>query len=54
MFTYCSFFRCSLQIILILKEYLSSGDKDEVVRCLQELAVPHFHHEVVYEVRSPY
>ena len=38
------------QIILLLKEYLSSGDKEEAVRCLQELAVPHFHHEVVYEV----
>lgn len=37
------------KIVLLLKEYLSSGDKDEALRCLQELAVPHFHHQVVYE-----
>lgn len=30
-------------------EFLSSGDKDEAVRCLRELEVPHFHHELVYE-----
>lgn len=35
---------------LLLMEYLSSGDKDEAVRCLRELEVPHFHHELVYEV----
>lgn len=34
----------------LLKEYLSSGDKDEAERCLKELGVPHFHHELVYEV----
>lgn len=34
---------------LLLKEYLSSGDIDEAVRCLRELEVPHFHHELVYE-----
>ena len=34
---------------LLLMEYLSSGDKEEAVRCLQGLEVPHFHHELVYE-----
>ena len=34
---------------LLLKEYLSSGDSEEAVRCLRELEVPHFHHELVYE-----
>ena len=34
---------------LLLMEYLSSGDKDEAVRCLRELEVPHFNHELVYE-----
>ncbi len=38
-----------LQINLLLKEYLSSGDKEEALRCLKELEVPHFHHELVYE-----
>lgn len=37
------------QIVLLLKEYLSSGDIVEATRCLQELEVPHFHHELVYE-----
>lgn len=37
------------QIQLLLKEYLSSGDAEEATRCLQELEVPHFHHEFVYE-----
>jgi len=37
------------QIQLLLKEYLSSGDIEEATRCLQELEVPHFHHELVYE-----
>lgn len=37
------------QIVLLLKEYLSSGDMVEATRCLQELEVPHFHHELVYE-----
>jgi programmed cell death protein 4 len=31
---------------LLLMEYLSSGDKDEAIRCLRE---PHFNHELVYE-----
>ena len=40
-----------LQVNLLLKEYLSSGDVTEATRCLKELDVPHFHHEFVYEVR---
>lgn len=39
-----------LQMNLLLKEYLSSGDISEATRCLKELDVPHFHHELVYEV----
>lgn len=34
---------------LLLKEYIVSGELEEAVRCLQELEVPHFHHELVYE-----
>ncbi|XP_061686345.1 programmed cell death protein 4a isoform X2 [Syngnathoides biaculeatus] len=34
---------------LLLKEYLTSGDVLEAERCLRELEVPHFHHELVYE-----
>ncbi|XP_077427380.1 programmed cell death protein 4a [Vanacampus margaritifer] len=34
---------------LLLKEYLTSGDVIEAERCLRELEVPHFHHELVYE-----
>lgn len=37
------------KIQLLLKEYLCSGDVEEATRCLQELEVPHFHHELVYE-----
>lgn len=37
------------KILLLLKEYLSSGDVQEAIHCLQELEVPHFHHELVYE-----
>lgn len=37
------------QMNLLLKEYLSSGDAAEAQRCLRELEVPHFHHELVYE-----
>lgn len=37
------------QIVLLLKEYLSSGDAVEAMRCVKELEVPHFHHELVYE-----
>ena len=34
---------------LLLQEYLSSDDTQEAARCLKELEVPHFHHELVYE-----
>ncbi|KAM5125507.1 programmed cell death protein 4-like [Mantella aurantiaca] len=34
---------------LLLQEFLSSGQISEAERCLQELEVPHFHHELVYE-----
>ncbi|XP_041940698.1 programmed cell death protein 4a isoform X2 [Alosa alosa] len=34
---------------LLLKEYLVSGDLPEAERCLRDLEVPHFHHELVYE-----
>lgn len=37
------------QIHELLKEYIVSGDAEEASRCLQELEVPHFHHEFVYE-----
>lgn len=37
------------KIQMLLKEYLCSGDVNEAIRCLQELEVPHFHHELVYE-----
>ncbi|KAL1122659.1 hypothetical protein AAG570_002986 [Ranatra chinensis] len=37
------------QMNLLLQEYLSSSDLKEATRCLQELEVPHFHHELVYE-----
>ena len=37
-------------IHMLLKEYLSSKDSTEAGRCLRELEVPHFHHELVYEV----
>ncbi|XP_070540816.1 programmed cell death protein 4-like [Ptychodera flava] len=37
------------KMVLLLKEYLSSGDIAEASRCLTELEVPHFHHELVYE-----
>ncbi|XP_020508919.1 programmed cell death protein 4b [Labrus bergylta] len=34
---------------LLLKEYILSGDSKEAERCLQDLEVPHFYHEFVYE-----
>lgn len=37
------------QMVMLLKEYLASGDEVEATRCLRELDVPHFHHELVYE-----
>lgn len=40
----------SPQMNLLLKEYLISGDVAEAEHCLRDLEVPHFHHELVYEV----
>ncbi|KAK2163691.1 hypothetical protein LSH36_75g08009 [Paralvinella palmiformis] len=34
---------------MLLKEFLSSGDITEATRCLKELDVPHFHHELIYQ-----
>ncbi|CAI9611291.1 unnamed protein product [Staurois parvus] len=34
---------------LLLQEFLSSGQMSEAERCLRDLEVPHFHHELVYE-----
>jgi programmed cell death protein 4 len=39
------------QMELLLKEYLLSRDIEEAERCVNALEVPHFHHELVYEVR---
>ncbi len=39
-----------LQMNLLLKEYLVSGELSEAEHCLRDLEVPHFHHELVYEV----
>jgi len=38
------------QIYMLLQEFLSSNDATEADRCVRELEVPHFHHELVYEV----
>uniref|UniRef100_A0A8C3KDZ1 MI domain-containing protein n=1 Tax=Calidris pygmaea TaxID=425635 RepID=A0A8C3KDZ1_9CHAR len=40
------------QMNLLLREYLLSGEVSEAEHCLRELEVPHFHHELVYEVRA--
>lgn len=40
------------QMNLLLREYLLSGEVSEAEHCLRELEVPHFHHELVYEVRG--
>jgi programmed cell death protein 4 len=37
------------EIVLMIKEYLSSNDLKEAERCVVDLDVPHFHHEIVYE-----
>ncbi|XP_066457509.1 programmed cell death protein 4 [Eleutherodactylus coqui] len=37
------------EIDMLLKEYVLSSDVSEAEHCLQELEVPHFHHELVYE-----
>lgn len=38
------------QMEMLLKEYLLSRDIQEAERCINALEVPHFHHELVYEV----
>lgn len=38
------------QMNMLLDEYLCSGDLQEAIRCILELEVPHFYHELVYEV----
>ncbi|KAG9470806.1 hypothetical protein GDO78_016693 [Eleutherodactylus coqui] len=38
-----------IEIDMLLKEYVLSSDVLEAEHCLQELEVPHFHHELVYE-----
>lgn len=35
------------KIVSLLKEYVESGDKAEACRCIRELNVPFFHHELV-------
>lgn len=40
------------QMELLLKEFLMSRDIEEAQRCIIALEVPHFHHELVYEVRQ--
>lgn len=37
------------EIVLMIKEYLSSKDLSEAERCVMDLDVPHFHHEITYE-----
>lgn len=38
----------SNQMERIIREFVLSGDKDEVGRSLHELHCPHFHHEFVF------
>lgn len=35
------------KVVALLKEYVDSGDKAEACRCIRELNMPFFHHEVV-------
>lgn len=37
------------KMVLLLKEYLSSEDVEEASRCVHDLEVPHFYHELIYE-----
>lgn len=41
--------KLSEKIREILKEFLSTSDSGEVARCVRDLDVPHYHHEIVYE-----
>lgn len=38
------------QMNMLLQEYIMSRDIPEAHRCITQLEVPHFHHELVYEV----
>lgn len=38
------------QMAMLLKEYLMSRDVKEALVCIKNLEVPHFHHELIYEV----
>ena len=40
------------EVSALVKEYLVSGEADEAVRCVRELAAPSFHHEVVKRLVS--
>eukprot|EP01137_Pigoraptor_chileana_P030787 Opistho-2@17748 len=37
------------KIVMLVKEFLNADDLAEAERCVRELNVPHFHHEIVYE-----
>lgn len=37
------------QMNMLLREYLLSHDIEEAHRCIRQLEVPHFHHELIYE-----
>lgn len=37
------------QMTLLLKEFLLSRDASAAISCLEDLEVPHFHHELVFE-----
>jgi hypothetical protein len=45
--TYFTVEEAKRRIQNILKEYIESGDVDEAFRCIRELGLPFFHHEVV-------
>ena len=36
---------------MLVKEYFLSNDAAEAARCVRELNVPHFHHEVRFGLR---
>lgn len=38
------------RIIMFIKEYVSSRDVKEAMRCLIELGVPSYHHEAIYQI----